>query len=152
MPAVGAPRSLKGLAARQVTADEGARSTRAFLFAPPVCAKPKSPETLPNVPEAEREQGSTSEKAKQAVLDEQTRIEDLRWLMGDPRGRRFMWRLLGTTGLFRTTFTGDALTGAFKEGQRNVGIALQDEVVQQCPRGFIEMQKEARTNERRKAS
>lgn len=76
----------------------------------------------------------------------------MRWLMGDVRGRRFMWRLLEGSGIYRSSFTGEALSMAFNEGQRNVGLKLVDEITQHCPKRLSEMQTEARTNERRNAS
>lgn len=100
---------------------------------------------------AEHETAERSEKAKSAQLERQTEIDDLLWLMSDKRGRRYMWRLLSESGIYRTSFSTDALAMAFAEGQRNRGLALVGSVMQHCPERFSEMQKEARANERRKA-
>lgn len=99
---------------------------------------------------AEHETAERAEKAKTAQLARQTEIDDLLWLMSDKRGRRFMWRLLSESGIYRTSFSTDALAMAFAEGQRNRGLALVGLVMQHCPERFSEMQKEARANERRK--
>lgn len=101
---------------------------------------------------AEHESADRVTKAQQAVLTRETEIGDLRWLMGDPRGRRVMWRLLEGSGIYRSSFSTDPLVMAFAEGERNRGLRLLDEITQHCPKNLIEMQKEARTNERRKAS
>lgn len=90
-----------------------------------------------------------AEKATKAQLAAQTEVDDLLWLMSDKRGRRFMWRLLSESGIYRTSFSTEALHMAFNEGQRNRGLALVGSVMQHCPDRFTEMQKEARNHERR---
>jgi hypothetical protein len=97
----------------------------------------------------ERETQAAAEKAVKAQLAAQTEIDDLCWLMSDKRGRRFVWRQLGEAGVYRQSFTGEPLTSAFKEGQRSLGLQLMAAIHQHCPERFSEMQREARTNERR---
>lgn len=76
------------------------------------------------------------------VADQQLE-DDMRWLMGDGRGRRLVWRWLGDGGIFRPSFTGDALQTAFREGERNRALALLADVMQCCPEQWIRMQAEA---------
>lgn len=97
----------------------------------------------------EPESAARAEKALKAQLERQTEIDDLLWLMSDKRGRRVMWRLLQRSGIYRTSFTGEALSMAFKEGERNQGLRLMDQVMQHCPERFSVMQKEAPKHERR---
>jgi hypothetical protein len=101
---------------------------------------------------AERESTASADKAKQAALVAEIQVSDMRWLMADPQGRRFVWRLLAEAGVFNTTYTGEALSSAFMEGKRAQGLKLLGEVMQHCPERFSQMQKEARTNERRNAT
>jgi hypothetical protein len=98
---------------------------------------------------ADRENQAAAEKATKAQLAAQTEIDDLCWLMSDKRGRRFVWRLLERSGIYRTSFDGDALRMAFLEGQRNLGLTTMGQITQHCPDRLIEMQKEARAHERR---
>ncbi|WP_118963038.1 Bbp19 family protein [Komagataeibacter saccharivorans] len=50
---------------------------------------------------------------------------DLQWLGADARGRRVLARIMAMTGLMQASYVpGDALTTAFREGQRNIGIQL----------------------------
>lgn len=100
---------------------------------------------------AEHDPAVRAEKAITAQLERETQIDDLLWLMSDKRGRRYVWRLLQRAGIYTTTFTGEALSSAFKEGERNQGLKVLSEVMEHCPERFSEMQKEARANERRKA-
>lgn len=82
-------------------------------------------------------------RAEQERLQNQTEIADLQWLMSDARGRRFMWRLLNSAHVFRSSFTGDALTSAFHEGERNIGLVQINAITEHCLARYIEMQKEA---------
>ncbi|WEQ51205.1 hypothetical protein LV478_11755 [Komagataeibacter oboediens] len=50
---------------------------------------------------------------------------DLQWLAADARGRRVLSRIMAMTGIIQASYVpGDALTTAFREGQRNIGIQL----------------------------
>ena len=49
------------------------------------------------------------------------RNEDFRWLMGDLRGRRFVWDLLAKAGLFRSSLGLSPELTAFNEGRRDLG-------------------------------
>jgi len=64
-------------------------------------------------------------------------------LMHDLRYRRYIWRLLSFTGVFRSTFTGNS-RGYFLEGHRNVGLAIMRDIMEACPEMFPVMQREAK--------
>ena len=83
------------------------------------------------------------------MTDAEAERDELLWLMSDAKGRRFIWRRLTEAGIYQVTFTGDALTSAFNEGRRNSGLALMNLILKHCPERLSQMQKEARTNERR---
>lgn len=70
-------------------------------------------------------------------------IADLKWLMKDQRGRRFMQRLMDKAGIYRTSFTGNSET-FFREGERNVGLFLLTDLTEHCPEEFLLMLKEQR--------
>lgn len=102
--------------------------------------------------EAEHESQARVDQARRAQLDAEAERDELLWLMSDKRGRRFMHRLLTRSGLYLTSFTGDALSMAFQEGLKQEGRHQMNMVTRHCLPRFIEMQQEARTNERRNAS
>jgi hypothetical protein len=82
-----------------------------------------------------------------AKLAEDQEIEDFRWLMSGPRGRRIVWNLLEKTGVFRSTFVpGDPHAGAFAEGQRNIGCFLMDQIHRHCTDQYVQMLKERNTD------
>lgn len=104
------------------------------------------------VPATERDSPDAAEKATQAALAAQTEIDDLRWLMAAKQGRRFIWRLLGESGLYRPSYVPgatDAMAVAYHEGARNTGLKLLGLITEHCPERLSEMQKEARTHDRR---
>lgn len=76
---------------------------------------------------------------------------DLRWLMSDARGRRFIWKLLGNAGIFRTSFTGNSET-FFREGARSIGLQVFAELHQVVPDAYLTMAKEAAALEAQEAN
>lgn len=81
------------------------------------------------------------EKRKAAQAD-----DDLRAILSEPEGRRFVWRLLGFTGIFRTSFTGNSET-FFNEGKRIVGLTVFADAHRVCPDLYAVMSKEAALQE-----
>ncbi len=68
---------------------------------------------------------------------------DIRWLMESEQGRRIVWRFLNRSGVFRSSFSSDALAMAFAEGNRNTGLQLMAQVHELCPDMYPEMVREA---------
>lgn len=91
----------------------------------------------------ERERERDDLKAK---LSRDREIEDFKQVVSSEEGRRFMWRLLGLTGVFRSSFTGNSET-FFREGQRNVGLILIGEIHEHCPDVYVKMLKEQKSND-----
>jgi len=69
-------------------------------------------------------------------------VEDLKWVMSNKRGRRFVHSLLERAGVYRLSFNANALSMAFAEGQRNEGLRLLAQLNEHCPARLAEMQKE----------
>lgn len=95
----------------------------------------------------------TDIREQERVLDEQSRkdrlsavteSEDLKLLMNEKWGRRIAWRFLDRAGVFRTSFSTNALSMAHSEGQRNEGLRLLAGVMAHCPDGFTKMMKESK--------
>lgn len=85
----------------------------------------------------DEEKRRESERAKKLQID-QLRA-DTRWLMSSPAGRRLVWGWLERAGVYRTSFNEAALTMAFREGERNMGLVLQGQVLSHCPEDFMRM-------------
>jgi hypothetical protein len=76
--------------------------------------------------------------------ERKTHLEDVRWLMSSPRGRRLVWWLLAKCGVSRTSFNNSGSVMAFNEGQRNIGLLLQAEVLDASPEAYMTMLTEQR--------
>lgn len=64
-----------------------------------------------------------------------------------PEGRRLLRRMMGECGVFQTSFTGEGLTSAHKEGKRVIGLWVLEQF-NHCPDLYIQLLTE-QTNDRR---
>lgn len=95
--------------------------------------------------------GQEAARASQQVLDKaqaDVEVADFKWIMSNPRGRRFVWRLLKLAGVFRCSFTGSSET-FFREGERNIGLKVLALIHEHTPGAYSEMLEEQREHERR---
>jgi hypothetical protein len=69
-------------------------------------------------------------------------LEDLRWLLGHPQGRRISMRLLEEAGVYRSSFNHSGSVMAFNEGKRHIGLFLTAEFLEAAPEGFMKVLKE----------
>ena len=82
-------------------------------------------------------------RRKSAKATRLQRHDDVRWLMGDARGRRFTWDLLAKAGVFRSSMGPSAELTAFNEGRRDLGLAVLADLMRLCPEQYGRMQAEA---------
>lgn len=61
--------------------------------------------------------------------------------------RAFIWDLLAQTHVFETSFDPCPHVTAFREGERNVGLAVLDRVNRLCPERYRTMAEEAARDE-----
>lgn len=88
----------------------------------------------------------TLEETKEFLYREQ-RKSDLKAVMATQEGRRFIWRVIGEAGVFRSSFvSGSSDITSFNEGSRNNGLTLLSEIMSDLPESFLIMQKEALDN------
>jgi len=74
-----------------------------------------------------------------ARIAETIRGEVISGLMSYPHGRGYVWSVLAETHVFATSFATDPLLMAFAEGERNFGLRLLNDVIEQCPDLFLLM-------------
>ena len=60
------------------------------------------------------------ETERRELLARENEAADIKLLMSHAWGRRFVWRMLEKSGMYRTSFTGNSET-FFREGIRNYG-------------------------------
>lgn len=88
-----------------------------------------------------------SDKDAANKLARENEGSDIRWLMGNKRGRRIVWRLLDQSGVFRLSFNSNSMQMAFNEGNRNFGNRTLALINTLCPELYMTMVKE-NVNER----
>lgn len=69
------------------------------------------------------------------------RVEDVKWLMGNLRGRRIVMDLLDKSGFRKEPMTGNAQT-YFNLGAAKIGRELESEIFAVCPELYVQMIKE----------
>lgn len=88
------------------------------------------------------------EREKRAEKKRNREIDDLKRVLSFVEGRRFVWRLLCETGIYRSVFDSNALSMAFKEGQRDVGLFLMEDINTHMASAFAQMQRETANDAR----
>lgn len=62
--------------------------------------------------------------------------------LGEPAGRRWLYQLMGECGVWTTAGVSNALSLAFREGSRFIGLRLQAEAMQANHDMYLKMLKE----------
>lgn len=88
---------------------------------------------------------------KRAELLAERADADLRWVLSDARGRRFLWNELGRCGLHAQTYSPNNSEHCFKAGERNAAIRLNLDVIRVSPEHYLLMQQEAIEDDARNA-
>ncbi len=81
-----------------------------------------------------------AQRAEKLVRMQQ--IDDLKWLMAHPQGRRIVTRVFERTGIRRTPFNTNGSTMAFNAGAQNVGLWLEAEILEAAFDGYMKLLKE----------
>lgn len=82
-------------------------------------------------------QRSDAQRAERERAD-----NELRFVMADARGRRFVWQLLADAGIYRSSFAPDPLVMAHAEGKRDTGLRLLDRILRVAPGDYLKAQEE----------
>ena len=69
-------------------------------------------------------------------------VNDLKWMMAHPQGRRIASRLLEQAGVMRTSFNHSGSVMAFNEGRRDIGLWFTSEMLDAAPEGYFKLLKE----------
>lgn len=80
--------------------------------------------------------GATEAETQRGAENRRKELDDLRWMLGHPQGRRVARRLFERTGLHKTSFHSSGSVMSFNEGQRNVGLWWLAELSAAAPDGF----------------
>lgn len=92
----------------------------------------------------EREAEDDKLKAREKRRKE---LDDIKWLMAHPQGRRIVMRLLEQAGVHRSSYNHSGSQMAFNEGRRDIGLFVTAEVLEASPEGYFKLLKEYQANE-----
>lgn len=79
------------------------------------------------------------EKSKSA---DETHSDDIKWMMNDPRGRRIAWDLMSKCHVFESSFSPNLSQTNFNEGERNVGLRLFNDIMENASDQYMRMAEE----------
>lgn len=92
------------------------------------------------------------EKPKEPTIHERLAEwdkEDLRSILAEKWGRRFIWGLLNKCNVYALSFVpGEQDSTAFNEGRRSIGNALLSRLMDVKPEAYIKMMNEAKKEEK----
>ena len=69
-------------------------------------------------------------------------MAEIRTQMSTPVSRSYMLERLERSHVFQSCFHTNALTMAFMEGERNIGLQLLNDIMVACPQRYVEMMNE----------
>jgi hypothetical protein len=70
-------------------------------------------------------------------------LKDIETQMETSQGRRLIWRILEKCNVFATTWAAEANLMSFREGGRNIGLMLLQDVMEAAPKKYMVMMLEA---------
>lgn len=88
------------------------------------------------------QEAETADRKSAEDVALQNEIGDLKKLMGNPHGRRVMFRLLDKAHIFTAAPIADHAAMAFWAGERNYGLRLMALVTENCGEHYLAMLKE----------
>jgi hypothetical protein len=79
---------------------------------------------------------------ERSSFERKRRVSDLKKILADVEGRRWIYGLLERCYVFHSVMTGNSYT-YFNEGMRNVGLMIMDELSQVGPEVYGELHRES---------
>lgn len=83
-----------------------------------------------------------AETATKEERERELQLADLRFILGSPQGRRFIWRLLGHCRVFSSVFNHSGSMTYYNSGMQDVGHFVQAEVIEAKREAYFEMMRE----------
>lgn len=74
--------------------------------------------------------------------EEERWINDIKWVVSTPQGRRFYWRLMAEAGTFKDKFVESTNYAYYLKGRKGLGLDLFHDLLSANPNSFQQMQQE----------
>jgi hypothetical protein len=91
---------------------------------------------------ADEEQVKSAREKEKSQRDRE--LDDVRTVLANPVGRRFLWRYLSLCGVFTESFSVNEMMTAYNEGRRNIGLKLLADIHESQPDAYLTMMQEAK--------
>lgn len=72
-------------------------------------------------------------------FEQKQELADIRYVLSDPRGRRYILKYLSAAGFYRNEFSPHADYRAFRDGQRNIAAKMLMDVLEVDPEAYGKM-------------
>lgn len=82
------------------------------------------------------------EEAKLAKEETHQLLNGLLYTAAAPAGRRWLWHLLASAGIYSPSYADNALRTAYNEGRRSLGLEILNLLTEEAPEAYLLMQKE----------
>jgi hypothetical protein len=87
---------------------------------------------------------SPREQRREERVVRRGQLELISKMMSMPSGRDYFFDLLARCHIYHPSFAANALVMAYAEGERNIGLTLQADIMEANPDAFLLMLKERR--------
>jgi hypothetical protein len=81
-------------------------------------------------------------RARTAKQRESSKRSVIRQIMSSSEGRAWIHEVLSMSHVYSSSFSTNALTMAYSEGERNIGLRITADIVSASPERYLEMLKE----------
>lgn len=88
-------------------------------------------------------EGQVKQAEAKVKLGRDLEIEDFKWFLSTPQGRRVCAKYIAFCGVLKTSFTGNSET-FFNEGKRVVGLKLLEDLNESDPSAYFKMMNESK--------
>lgn len=80
-------------------------------------------------------------KKTRAQIKREGESEDIKQVLETQSGRNYVWKLLTSCGIYKSSFTGNSTT-FFNEGKRSIGLEMLEDILATVPNAYAKMSAE----------
>tara|TARA_R100001377_G_C3192779_1_gene111300 strand:- start:2296 stop:2610 length:315 start_codon:yes stop_codon:yes gene_type:complete len=80
-------------------------------------------------------------KKTRAQIKREGENEDIKQVLETQSGRNYIWKLLTSCGIYKSSFTGNSTT-FFNEGKRSIGLEMLEDILKTVPNAYAKMSAE----------
>ena len=89
------------------------------------------------------DEGQVQSAVKKERLSRDQELDDIKWLLSERSGRRFLWRMLNRCRVFESVYHQSSLV-YYNSGQQDIGHFILSEITTAHPDALVTMMQENR--------